>query len=57
MANIMSRHEVAHYLGRRVSRGEYERIFSRLGVVKDPKGARFVRRAASPKALRKRNKT
>ena len=30
MSKTTSRHEVAEYLGRRVSRGEYERIFSGL---------------------------
>ncbi len=30
MPKMMSRHELAKHFGRRVSRGEFERIFSRL---------------------------
>jgi hypothetical protein len=56
----VSRHEAAKTLGRRVSRGEFERVFSQLKVQhiatgKPGKSAEIlVRHEDSPKAKRKK---
>ena len=58
MTDVPARHIVAKKLGRRVSRGEYERIFSKLFPIVVPsrrhgQAATFVMHPESPKAVRK----
>ena len=51
--SVMTRDDVASKLGRRVSKGEFERIFSKLTITDGPRGRHAVRHPYSPKARRK----